>query len=264
MSNQHRMIEDVGMANLQFPIRVLSRSEPRGQQTVATIAVNARILQEFEARWIDRFIQVLHRQRGTLGAYALRDHALDYLRELNARAVQVSFEYPYFMEKVTPVSREKCLVRYRCAHSLRVHSPESRPSVLFRIEVPVITTYPGSGRDSPGGLFGQLSRLSLEILSEQDIFPEDLVEIVDRHALAPLYSYLTEEDQGVIIARVHSEEKSSVLLVDEIKSELARRAEIDWFAIRSANFGMLHSYSTMLGLEKSPWMPFSDYGADDI
>jgi len=40
---------------------------------------------------------------------------------------------------------------------------------------------------------------------------------------------------------------------DEIKGELARNR-------RCSNFGMLHSYSTVIGTEKSRWVPFSGYG----
>jgi len=155
-------------------------------------------------------------------------------------------------------------VRYRCAYAVRVHTLNSEPTVLFRIEVPCITTYPGSSREKPGGLFGQLSRISLEVMTRRDIYPEDLVDMVDRHALAPLYSFLTEEDQIHIIERVHAEEKNSVLVVDAIKLELARRRDIEWYAVKSANYGMLHSYSTMVGLEKSPWIPFSGYESGDI
>lgn len=265
MDNQQRVIEDVGMANLQFPIRVLSRGSEGGQDTVATISVNARILQHFEARWIDRFIQVLHRHRqGVIGAGALQEQALEYLHALDARSVCVAYEFPYFIEKTTPVSGEPCLVRYRCAYAVRVHSLDSDPTVLFRIEVPVITTYPGSARDKPGGLFGQLSRISLEVMTDRDVYAEDLVELVDRHALSPLYSFLTEDDQLHIIERVHAEEKSSVELVDAIKQELARRRDFDWYGVKSSNYGMLHSYSTMVGLEKSPWIPFSGYDSMEI
>jgi GTP cyclohydrolase I len=264
MSEQNRMIEDVGLANLQFPIRVLSRRESKGQATVATIAVNARILQDFEARWIDRFIQVLHRHSATIGTATLQQQAIDYLQALDARSVEVCYEYPFFIEKTTPVSEERCLVRYRCAYAVRLSDPQGRPRVIFRIEIPVITTYPGSVPDRPGGLFGQLSRLYLEILSDRDIFPEDLVAMVDRLALSPLYSFLTGEDQIHIIEKVHTEQKTSVVLVDDIKKELARNRDNQWFSVRCTNFGMLHSYSTMIGLEKSSWMPFSGFEGGDI
>jgi len=264
MENGQCMIEDVGMSNLQFPIRVLSGRNARGQDTVANITVNARILRQFEARWIDRFIRVLHRHRGVVGAEALRVQALDYLHALDARAVTVTYDFPYFMEKLTPVSAEKCLVRYRCAYATRVHAIHSDPTVMFRIEVPVITTYPGSSKQGRGGLFGQLSRIALEVMGGGDIYPEDLVAMVERHALAPLYSYLSDEDQTHIIERVHAGERTSVMVVDAIKRDLARRRDIDWYGVKSYNYGMLHSYSTMVGLEKSPWIPFSGYDAADI
>ena len=48
---------------------------------------------------------------------------------------------------------------------------------------------------------------------------------------------------------------SSVQVTDDIEKALAERKDIAWFSIRCANFGMLHSYSTLLGSEKSLWGP---------
>ncbi|MCK7472246.1 MAG: hypothetical protein MZU95_16895 [Desulfomicrobium escambiense] len=79
---------------------------------------------------------------------------------------------------------------------------------------------------------------------QKDVFPEDLIDIVDNHALVPVYSFLTEEDQEFVIKKVHSEQKTSVVMVDEIKEDLANHAEISKGILSScANFGMLHSYS---------------------
>jgi GTP cyclohydrolase I len=102
----------------------------------------------------------------------------------------------------------------------------------------------------------------VEVESRKDIYPEDLVELVDRHALAPVYSFLTEEDQRSIIHQIHSEKQTSVVMVDEIKGELARDRDIHWYAVRCSNFGMLHSYSTVIGTEKSSWVPFSGLSED--
>ncbi|HOJ40888.1 MAG TPA: GTP cyclohydrolase, FolE2/MptA family, partial [bacterium] len=166
------------------------------------------------------------------------------------------------VEKITPVSREKCLVQYLCTYSVKVSSVDEKPRVLFGMEIPVITTYPGSSPESPGGLFGQLSIVEIQVESSQDIYPEDLVEITDRHALAPVYSFLTPEDQLAIIQKVHTEVKSSVTMTDEIKEELARQRAIDWYAVRCSNFGMLHSYSTVISTEKSMWVPFSGHSEE--
>jgi len=254
MTDGKKFLEDVGMGDLPFPMRVISKVDPEGQQTIATISINARIMHEFEASWIDTFIQVLHSHRDRIGTKTLATNIMDYAEQLNASHVKIDFDYPYFVEKLTPVAKEKCLVRYLCSYSVRV-STVDKPRVHFKIQVPAITTYPISALDQPGGLFGQLSLVDIEVETKKDIFPEDLIEIVDKHALVPVYSFLTKEDQIEIIKKIHSEGKNSVVMLDEIKDELARNHDINWYSVRCSNFGMLHSYSTLISTEKSYWIP---------
>jgi GTP cyclohydrolase I len=264
MVDEKKFLVDVGMRDLPFPMRVMSKVNPDGQFTIANISINARIMHEFEARWIDKFIQIVHEHRDRIGTKTLRVNIMDYLKELNATAVRIDFDYPFFIEKLTPVSREKCLVRYLCTYSTKASSIESEPKIFFKIEVPAITTYPASGPEKPGGLFGQLSIAVIEIQSKKDVYPEDLVDIVDKHALSPVYSFLTEDDQIFIIQKVHSEKKTSVVMTDGIKDELARNRDIDWYSVSCSNFGMLHSYSAVIGTGKSSWVPFSGYGGEEI
>jgi len=259
MVTEKKFLVDVGMRDLPFPMNVISKVDPDGQPTIATISINTRIMSEFEARWIDRFIQIVHAHRGRIGTKTLSVNILDYLKDLNAATVRIDFDYPFFIEKTTPLSKEKCLVRYLCTYSAKVSSIDHKPKVVFKMEVPCITTYPGSAPDKPGGLFGQLSLITVEIESGQNIYPEDIVEIVDKHALSPVYSFLTEEDQVAIIQKVHTENRSSVLTTDLIRDELAHIRDVRWYSVRCANFGMLHSYSTVIGTEKSMWVPFSGY-----
>jgi len=262
MQNEERFLVDVGMKDLPFPMKVISKVEKEGQHTTANISITARIMQRFEARWIDKFIQILHSHKDRIGTETLRVNILDYLNELNANIVEIHFDYPFFVEKKTPISGEACLVRYHCRYSARAcKTLNSR--IRFRVEVPVITTYPASNAAQPGGLFGQLSVVAIEVDSEHDIYPEDLIETADRHALSPVFSFLTEEDQAAIIQKIHSQEKTSVTMTDEIKSDLAKRRDVRWYSVYCSNFGMLHSYSTVVGTEKSSWVPLSGYDADE-
>ncbi len=257
MCAHSKFLEDVGMNNLPFPMSVNSKGNPNGQPTVANISISARVLHDFEASWIDKFMHVLHQHKDRIGPKTLKANILDYLKELQANEVKVDFDYPYFVEKTTPVSKEKCLVRYNCTYSAKVTQTNGGGTVVFKMEVPAITTYPVSGPDKPGGLFGQLSLVTVEIASEKDIFPEDVAELVDRSAVAPLYSFMSKEDQEHMIEKIHSKEKTSVEMVDDIKRELAGDRDISWYSVKSANYGLLHSYSTLISIEKSAWVPFS-------
>jgi GTP cyclohydrolase IB len=259
--DDRRFLADVGLRNLPFPIKAVARDHPEGQSTVADISIHARIMQTFEARWIDKFIHVLHSHRENIGTQSLRHNLTDYINELKATALKIDFDYPFFIAKTTPITQETCLVRYLCQYSAKSHSADEPGIVTFKIQVPCITTYPASDATDPKGLFGQLSILDIAVQSREDVHPEDIVELVDRHVLSPVYSFLGEEDQRFIIEKVHTEKKTSVVVVDEVKEELARNRNIEWYAIDCANYGMLHSYSTVIRTEKSVWVPFS--GFDD-
>jgi GTP cyclohydrolase I len=260
MSEKAGYLVDVGMGDLPFPIRALSRVQPEGQPTVANISISARISREFEARGIDTFIRILHRHRERIGTDVLRANVLDYRHELHAATVTVHLEYPFFVEKLTPVSSEKSLVRYLCTYSVLSPSLDTVPKVLFKIAIPVLTSYPNIPRLRPGGLFAQLSIVVIETQSEKEIYPEYLVELVEKYALAPVYSFLTDEDQSELISRVHSGEISSVQMVNQIEHELTANIDIQWFSVRCSNYGMLHTYSTVIGTERTMRPPYEDLG----
>jgi GTP cyclohydrolase FolE2 len=264
VTSEKKFLVDVGMDDLPFPIRAHSKVDPNGQPTIANISVRARVMHEFEPQWIDKFIQLVHSHRDRLGTQTLRGNVPEYMTELNASTVRVTFEYPFFVEKVTPVAKEKCLVKYACAYTAKAQSPACKATAVFKIKVPCITTYPTSDASQSGGAFGQLSVFTIEIQSTEDVYPEDVVAMVDRHALAPVYSFLTPADQLETIRTIHSVRKTSVATIDAIKSELARREEFKSYSVECANYGMLHSYGTILRTEKSMWVPFSGYETDEI
>jgi len=256
---EERFLVDVGMNDLPFPMKVISKAYPDGQPTVANISISARIMREFEARWIDEFVKIVHEHRDRIGTETLGVNIRDYIKRLKASMVRVDFDYPFFIEKRTPVSKEKCLVRYLCRYSVKALSIGGKANVLFKIAVPCVTTYPQCQPDRPKSFFGQLSVFHIEVQPKKDVYPEDIVDIVDRHALVPVYSFLTEEDQRFVIEKIHSEDKSSVIVLDEIKNDLAHDSQIDWYAVNCNNYGMLHTYSTVIGTEKSSWVPYSGY-----
>ncbi len=261
MKKEKVFLEDVGLKDLPFPMKVISKVNIDGQPTIANISINARIMQGFEAEWIDKFIKILHSHREKIGTKTLAANIQDYLKELNASMVVIDFNYPFFIEKTTPVSKEKCLVRYMCTYSAKASVSTEKPKIIFKISVPALTTYPLSDEAHKGGLFAQLSIVNIEIEPKDQIFPEDIVDMIDKHAIAPVYSFLTKEDQSFIINKLHTELKTSVVLTGEIKDELAHNREIEWYKVSCANFGMLHSYTTLISTEKSMWIPFS--GTED-
>lgn len=264
MPDREIQMLDVGMQGLEHPMRVASRRDPQGQATIATINITARISREFQAQSIQKFIEIIQRHGEAIGTRTLRRNIIDYLRELQATAVTIDFSYPYFIEKAAPKSGLANLIRYKCTYSAKATASDDYPRLSFKIRVPALTTDPGSNPASDCGLFAQLSRVEIEVQPRNEVFPEDLVEIVDRQALCPIYPFLTSEDQSEVVQRVHSTRRSSVVMVDAIKEELARNSSLEWYAVRCENYSMLNPYSTLLTTEKSVWIPCSCYDFEEL
>lgn len=262
MTEGKRFLVDVGIRDFPFPIRCASRENPDGQKTIADISVSTRIMQYFEAGWIDRFIRILHSHREDISTSSLRKNIWDYYDELQAKNVEITLEYPFFVVKETPVSKQKCLVSYRCKYTCRAPSINGQPKILFRIDAPIITTHPQSHRNKPQALFGQLSIITVETESEKEIYPEDLVDMIDKNALTPVYSFLAEEDQDYLVDKIHTEQKHSVVVVDQIKEELGQQPDLEWFYVKCVNHSMLHPYKTFIDTEKSLWVPFRGFEDD--
>lgn len=264
MPEEKRILVNVGMKKMPFPINASSKVNPDGQPTVANISISARIMHDFEARWIDKFIHVVHQHRDKINTKMLRSNVIDYLDELKATTVTVQYDYPFFIEKTTPVSGEKCLVEYQCSFSAKMSSTMDSPKVLLRMDIPIITTDPASVSGENGGLFGQLSLVNIEVESSNSTYPEDLVDLADRHSLSPVYSYLSSEDKLHIIKKVHSAKVSSVVATDAIRAELSQDPSIVWYSVNCSNYGMLHTYSTVVGTEMNAWVPYSCAGEEMI
>lgn len=72
MVDKNKFLVDVGMNDLPFPITVASKANSEGQSTIANISISAHIMHEFEARWIDTFIKIVHQHRDAIGAKTLK------------------------------------------------------------------------------------------------------------------------------------------------------------------------------------------------
>ncbi len=258
MKKGRAFLVNVSIRELPFPIKVTSERDKNGQHTVANISIHARIMKEFEAEWIDKFIQVTHLHRDRIGIETMKTNIKDYVAALNANTIKIEMAFPYFVEKRTPKSNEPCLVKYNCTYTCQYPSIDSDVKTTFSIDCPVITSYPiESFSPSKRGYYPQMSIIHIEVQPKKDITPEKLVTLADSKSLAPIYSFLTREDQLYLIGKTQENYQSSIDTLDEIRLELAKNENISWYSISSSNYGMLHNYSTFINLEKSYWVPGS-------
>ncbi len=262
MGNEKRFLVDVGINDVVYPIKAISKTEKDGQNTIAKISIQAKIEEEFESEWINKFIQILHEHRDIIGPSTLKKNIRTYFQELNAKMVRIDFNYPYFIAKKTPASEQLNLVKYNCTYSSKM-STTIEPKTIFRIEIPVITTVPESVKMNAGSFAGQLSIITVTLESYKEIFPETIVGLVENKAISSLYNYLTVDDQNWLTKKIQNTNKTNIVLLDEIDKDLKQNEFILWHSVSCENFNPLQSFSTTMSTERDVWGSRSELGDED-
>src|SRR3982751_3442714 len=101
-------IDQVGVSDLRCPIVVLDRHFQQ-QQTVASLTMSVNLPHHFKGTHMSRFVEVLNAHRGEMTMFTL-PRVLRELREhLQAESARVEIRFPYFLERVAPVSGARAL-----------------------------------------------------------------------------------------------------------------------------------------------------------
>lgn len=262
MNSEKRFLVDVGISDVVYPIKAISKSDKEGQNTIAKISIQAKIEEEFESEWINKFVRILHKHRDIIGPSTLKKNIKTYFEELNAKMVRIDFNYPYFIEKKTPASNQLNLVKYNCTYSSKM-STTIEPKTIFKIDIPVITTIPESVKMNAGSFAGQMSVITVTLESYKEIYPETIVSLVENKAVSSLYNYLTEDDQNWLTKRIQNTNKTNIVLLDEIDKELKENEYILWHSVSCTNKNPLQSFSTMMTTERDVWGSRSELGDDE-
>src|SRR2546421_774211 len=113
-------IDRVGVSDLRYPIVVLDREQGK-QETVARLSMSVSLPHHFKGTHMSRFIEVLNEHRGEVTMRTL-PAILRRLKEcLDAESARIEVAFPYFLERVAPVSGARALMDYECSFAGEVN-----------------------------------------------------------------------------------------------------------------------------------------------
>ena len=107
-------IDRVGVSNLRYPIVVLDRANQR-QSTVASLTMSVNLPHHFKGTHMSRFVEVLNAHRGEMTMFTLPVVLRELRSRLEAESARVEVRFPYFLERVAPVSGARALMGYECS-----------------------------------------------------------------------------------------------------------------------------------------------------
>jgi GTP cyclohydrolase I len=256
-STDHRKIniDKVGVKNIRYPIMVLDRAHGR-QHTVATINMYVNLPQEFKGTHMSRFIEILNEYRGEIHIRNFRTILETMNKRLQAQSAHLDVTFPYFVEKLSPVSGAAGLMEYAC-RLVGSLSEEGGYDLVAEVVVPISTVCPCSKEISDFGAHNQRGIVRVAVRFKRFVWLEELIHLVESEASCEVYSVLKRPDEKYVTEKAYDNPKFVEDLVRDIASRLDRDEHITWYSVDAENFESIHNHSAYAYVERQkvplPW-----------
>ncbi len=253
-SDERRMpIDQVGVSDLRYPITVLDREHSK-QKTVARLSLAVNLPHHFKGTHMSRFIEVLNEHRGEVTMRTLPAILYDLKERLDAESAHVEVTFPYFLERTAPVSGACALMDYECFFIGEVNG--TTDDFVLGVQVPVTTLCPCSKAISDYGAHNQRGYVNIEVRSSRTvdrkpgfIWIEELIEVAEQSASAPVYPLLKRVDERHVTMQAHDNPVFVEDVVRDVALRLQNDARISWFRIHAVNHESIHNHSAFARIE---------------
>ena len=240
-------IEQVGVSELRYPIIVMDKKNVR-QQTVASVSMSVNLPHSFKGTHMSRFIEILNRHRGGITMRTLPDILHDLKRHLKSESARIELSFPYFLERSAPVSGAKGLMEYAC--TFVGESNGKRDDLVFGVKVPVTSLCPCSKAMSDAGAHNQRGYVTIDVRAGHDrngrrqlIWIEELIDVAEKSASAPVYSLLKRSDEKYVTEQAYANPVFVEDMVRNVAFRLKHDERVDWYRIKAVNHESIHNHS---------------------
>jgi GTP cyclohydrolase I len=240
-------IDRVGVKDISYPVEVLDRNQGK-QHTIAKISMAVNLPHDVKGTHMSRFIEILSAYEGQMSLHTLPVVLRQLKERLKADESQITVTFPFFMERAAPESGAVALMDYQC--SLMGEMNGDSDDLVMRVEVPVASLCPCSKKISDYGAHNQRGYVTIDVRSTRskegipsNIWVEELVEIAESSASAPVYPLLKRTDERHVTMLAYD----NPAFVEDIVRGVAQRLENDkrvaWFQVQVVNHESIHSHN---------------------
>jgi len=245
----HRNIDinKAGVKSIKYPITVLDKKN-KTQHTIATINMYVDLPYHFKGTHMSRFVEILNHYRQGINIKNLSTILEEMKKRLNAKSAHLEIEFPYFIEKIAPVSKAKSLMEYTCT---LWGSLNDTLDICLGVEVPVTTLCPCSKEMSKKGAHNQRGIVSIKVRFKKFLWIEEVIRIAEQSASSEVYSLLKRPDEKYVTERAYDNPMFVEDVVRNVAQRLERNSNITWFSVESENIESIHNHSAYALVEKT-------------
>ena len=240
-------LDEAGISDLSYPIVVLDRSQEK-QHTIGKLSMSVGLPHHFKGTHMSRFLEVLEDFKGEMTMRTLPEMLRRVRTRLDAETARIEVSFPYFLERLAPVTKSRGLIDYQCTF-IGTSNGESEDFILS-VRVPVTSLCPCSKEISDYGAHNQRGYLTLDVRTTGHVsdpahwvWIEELVEIAEASASCPVYPLLKRADERFVTMKAYENPVFVEDMVRNVAVKLRDDARIAWFRVHARNDESIHHHN---------------------
>lgn len=237
-------IQKVGINNVDVPLRI-QRKNNKNQTVGAKARMSVALPRKYKGTHMSRFVEVLN-------LYRMKDFSsedimcllADIKKVLKAESANAKFNFQYFVEKKSPVTKLSFPLAYDCSFEGNLNGGEYK--FTLGVKVPVATLCPCSKEISEFSAHNQRAMVKLKVnynQSKYTIWPEDLIEMIESCASVPLYTILKRSDEKFVTEAAYNNPKFVEDILRDLVIKLRKDERIQSFETEIEAFESIHNHN---------------------
>jgi GTP cyclohydrolase I len=243
---RHIPINKVGIKDIRHPVRIRDRDGGE-QHTVALFNMYVDLPHNFKGTHMSRFVEILNHHEREISVKSFKEMLAEMTQRLEAQTGHIEMSFPYFVNKKAPVSGVQSLMDYDVTFLGEIKGNQN--NTLLKVVVPVTSLCPCSKKISEYGAHNQRSHVTITVRTNQFVWIEEIIDIVEHMASCELYGLLKRPDEKHVTERAYDNPKFVEDMVRDIAVKLNADKRIDGYIVESENFESIHNHSAYAMIE---------------
>ena len=237
---RHLDIDQVGIRSIKHPVIV---KDKKGgiQHTVANFNMYVHLPHNFKGTHMSRFVEILNENEDAVSVESFENILQQMLARLEAKSCDLEMTFPYFINKEAPVSKVQSLLDYEVSFIGKIIDGVFTNTT--KVVIPVTSLCPCSKNISDYGAHNQRSHVTVTIKTNNFVWIEEIIAIVEKQASSELYGLLKRPDEKYVTEKAYDNPKFVEDMVRDIAAELKAHEYINNFIVESENFESIHNHS---------------------
>jgi GTP cyclohydrolase I len=240
-------IDKVGIKAIRHPIQIMQRVGGV-QHTIANFNMYVGLPHQFKGTHMSRFVEILSAHEREITVNSFQAMVKEMVAKLEAEEGVIEMGFPYFIDKAAPVSGVKSLMDYEVSFVSQILG--GRQSFAMKVMVPVTSLCPCSKKISAYGAHNQRSHVTVTAHTDEFVWIEEIVDLVEKQASSELYGLLKRPDEKYVTERAYDNPKFVEDMVRDVAAVLNLDDRITRYVVESENFESIHNHSAYALIER--------------